>query len=189
MSDGMDGTNSALNSTMLGSQAYSELNGSQRALSPEDVGPIPVDTNALSADVANLEQQLAQPHGLQISHVQQPGVSIAREISLSSDTAQNTSLPAAQAPEKGSLGEDSVNDSAARTDDTMDDILRFFLKVRICMWLAASTTVASCCDIAQYLQHMSSYFRSTLCDHQHGLGVPVMQVKMNSLCWSAPDNE
>ena len=124
---GVDSAENALNNGMMGSQVYSDLPSSQRALSPEDIMPVPVD-NSLSADVASLEQQLAQPHGLQISHVQQPGGRLSCEISLSSDTAQNTCLPNVQGPERKS-GDESVNDNAARTDEAMDDILRFFLKV------------------------------------------------------------
>lgn len=78
-------------------------------------------------DVPSYESQAVQqllPQGL---HVQSHA---SRDPSLSSDTAQNTHLPMLGAPERTSIGEDSVSDfGQAKPEESMDDILRFFLKV------------------------------------------------------------
>ena len=114
--------------SIMGNGPYVDQSSSQRALSPEDIAPSALEHSAYHSDVASLEDQLAQGQGLHSLHVQQPA-RLSQEISLSSDIAQNTCLPGGGVPERKSLGEDSVNDYAVKPDETMDDILRFFLKV------------------------------------------------------------
>ena len=127
---GRDASESSLLGGMRGSGVYVGQSSSQRALSPEDVTPA-ADLSPYQSDVAGLEDQLAQTQGLHSLHVQAAKLParLSREISLSSDSAQNTCLPGVGQPERKSLGEDSVNDYAVKPDETMDDILRFFLKV------------------------------------------------------------
>ena len=124
---------------MRGSGVYVGQSSSQRALSPEDVAPA-ADLSPYQSDIAGLEDQLAPTQGLHSLHVQAAKLParLSREISLSSDSAQNTCLPGVGQPERKSLGEDSVNDYAVKPDETMDDILRFFLKV----WPSATHRLA-----------------------------------------------
>lgn len=124
---GRDPSESALMNSIMGNGPYVDQSSSQRALSPEDIAPSALEHSAYHSDVASLEDQLAQGQGLHSLHVQQPA-RLSQEISLSSDVAQNTCLPGVGVPERKSLGEDSVNDYAVKPDETMDDILRFFLK-------------------------------------------------------------
>jgi len=125
---GRDASESSLMNSIMGNAVYVDQSSSQRALSPEDIAPA-MDTTPYHSEAASLEEQLAHQQGLHTLHVQQPSARLSREISLLSDTAQNTCLPGVGGPERKSLGEDSVNDYAAKPDETMDDILRFFLKV------------------------------------------------------------
>ena len=133
---------------MMGSGMYGDQSSTQHALSPEDMVPLS-DHSLYQSDlpVSLSEDQLAQTANLQGLHVQKRPARLSSEMSLSSDAAQNTCLPIVGQPERKSLGEDSVNDYAVKQDDTMDDILRFLLKVMVgcnpcicvcCMYLCMS---------------------------------------------------
>lgn len=118
----------------MGSGMYVDQSTVQHALSPEDILPLS-DHSLYQSDlpVSIPEDQLAQNQSLQGLHVQKQPVRLSSET-VSSDAAQNTCLPGVEQPERKSLGEDSVNDYAVKQDDTMDDILRFLLKVMVGNW-------------------------------------------------------
>lgn len=113
----------------LGNGLYIDQSSSQRALSPEDVEPLN-DTSVHRADAVSLQEHFAQQQmqSLESFHVQQqPSAQMSTQISLSSDTGQNTCIPVAEIQRRS--GDESVNDYAAKPEETMDDIMRFFLKV------------------------------------------------------------
>ncbi len=115
----------------MGNGMYADQSTTQHALSPEDI--IPLSDHSLyqyDLPVSIPEDQVAQTQSLQGLHVQKQPVRLSSDT-LSSDAAQNTCLPGVGEPERKSLGEDSVNDCAVKQDDTMDDILRFLLKVMV----------------------------------------------------------
>ena len=127
---GLDASESSLMTSMMGKGMYVNQGSSQCALSPGH--PTPADATPYPADVASLQEQLAHPqapHMHSIHNVQQPCARLSREISQSSDIAQNTCVAGVGQSERKSLGEESVNDCAVAPDETMDDIIRFFLKV------------------------------------------------------------
>ncbi len=149
---GRDASESSLLNSMMGNGMYVDQSSTQHALSPEDI--VPLSDHSLyqsGLPVSISEDQLAQTQSLQGLHVQKQPVHLSSQISLSSDAAQNTCLPVVGQPERKSLGEDSVNDYTVKEDDTMDDILRFLLKVMVgcnqcicvcCMYLCMTMSCA-----------------------------------------------
>lgn len=123
---GIDASESSLMNSMMGNGLYIDQSSSQRALSPEDVEPL-ADPSVNHADAVSLQQHFAQQqlHSLESFHVQQPCLST--QVPLSSDTAQNTCIAVGETERRS--GDESVNDYAAKPEETMDDIMRFFLKV------------------------------------------------------------
>lgn len=115
---------------MMGDGLYIDQSSSQRALAPEDVEPF-TDTSVHHADAVSLQEHFAQQQlqSLESFHVQEPAMlaQMSTQISLSSDTAQNTCIPVVETERRS--GDESVNDYAAKPEETMDDIMRFFLKV------------------------------------------------------------
>ena len=110
---------------MMGNGSYIGQGSGQRAVSPEDNGSV-MDSSIYHADAVSLRQQLQQ-HQLQSPesyHVQQLPLHLSSQISLSSDTAQNTCMPAGRQSRDA-----SVADHVAKADESMEDIMRFFLKV------------------------------------------------------------
>lgn len=126
---GIDASESSLMNRMMGNGLYIDQSSSQRALSPEDVEPLR-DTSVHHADAVSLQEHFAQQQlqSLESFHVQQPSAQMSTEISLSSDTPQNTCIPVVETERRS--GDESVNDYAAKPEESMDDIMRFFLKVR-----------------------------------------------------------
>ena len=114
--------------SMMGNGMYVDQSSSQRALSPEDVEPLR-DASVHHADAVNLQEHFAQQQlqSLESFHVQQSSAQMLTQISLSSDTPQNTCIPVVETERRS--GDESVNDYAAKPDESMDDIMRFFLKV------------------------------------------------------------
>ena len=114
----------------MGNGMYVDQSTTQHAPSPEDILPLS-DQSLYQSDlpISLLEDQLAQTQSLQGFDVQKQPAQLSSQISLSSDAAQSTCQPVVGQTERKSLGEDSVNDYAVKQDDTMDDILRFLLKV------------------------------------------------------------
>ena len=129
---GRDASESSLLNSIMGNGMYADQSTTQHALSPEDIVPLS-DHSLFQSDLAVSipEDQLAQTQSLQGFHVQKQPAHLSSQISLSSDAAQNTCQAVVGQPERKSLGEDSVNDYAVKQDDTMDDILRFLLKVMV----------------------------------------------------------
>lgn len=127
---GIDASESSLMNNMMGDGLYIDQSSSQRALAPEDAEPF-TDTSVHQADAVSLQEHFAQQQlqSLESFHVQQPAMlaQMSTQISLSSDTAQNTCIPVAETERRS--GDESVNDYAAKPEETMDDIMRFFLKV------------------------------------------------------------
>lgn len=126
---GRDASESSLMNSMIGSGLYVDQSSSQRALSPEDVEPL-MDISVHHADAASLEKQLAQQQlqSLDGLSAQQPPAHLSTQISMSSDTAQNTCVPVVAGSGRNS-GDASVNDHVSKPEETIDDIMRFFLKV------------------------------------------------------------
>lgn len=129
---GRDASESSLLNSIMGNGMYMDQSTTQHALSPEDIVPLS-DHSLYQSDlpVSIPEDQLAETQSLQGLHVQKQPVHLSSQISLSSDAAQSTCQPVVGQTERKSLGEDSVNDYAVKQDDTMDDILRFLLKVMV----------------------------------------------------------
>ena len=126
---GRNASESSLMNSMMGSGLYVDQGSSQCALSPEDVGPL-MDNSVHHADAVSLQKQLAQQQlqSLDGFSEQQLPAHLSTQISMSSDTAQNTCTPVVAGSGRNS-GDASVNDHAAKPEETMDDIMRFFLKV------------------------------------------------------------
>ena len=94
-------------------------------------------------DVPSFEQQVAPLHAHSL-HLQPHNQS--RTQSMSSDVAQSTHLPGVGSADRRSRGsgEESVgNDFVVKPEESMDDILRFFLKVPFC-YLACCVYVSVC---------------------------------------------
>ena len=130
---GRNASESSLMNSMMGSGLYIGQGSSQRALSPEDVGPL-MDNSVHHADAVSLEKQLAQQQqSLDAFSEQQLPAHLSTQISMSSDTAQNTCTPVTAttvvAGSGRNSGDASVNNHVAKPEETMDDIMRFFLKV------------------------------------------------------------
>ena len=123
---GIDASESSLMNSMMGNGMYIDQSSSQRALSPEDVETL-TDPSVHHADAVSLQQHLVQQQlqSLDSFHVQQPCLST--QVPVSSDTAQNTCIAVGETERRS--GDESVNDYAAKPEETMDDIMRFFLKV------------------------------------------------------------
>ena len=123
---GIDASESSLMNSMMGTGLYIDQSSSQRALSPEDVETL-TDPSVHHADAVSLQQHFVQQQlqSLDSFHVQQPCLST--QVPVSSDTAQNTCIAVGETERRS--GDESVNDYAAKPEETMDDIMRFFLKV------------------------------------------------------------
>ncbi|KAL3130915.1 hypothetical protein ABBQ38_000242 [Trebouxia sp. C0009 RCD-2024] len=121
---GIDASESSLMNSMMGNGLYIDQNSSQRALSPEDVETLTDPSGHV--DAVGLQQHFAQQQlqSLESFHVQQPCLSV--QVPVSSDTAQNTCIAVGETERRS--GDESVNDYAAKPEETMDDIMRFFLK-------------------------------------------------------------
>ncbi len=146
----------------MGNGMYTDQSTTQHALSPEDIIPLS-DHSIYQSDlpVSIPEDQLAQTQSLQGLHVQKQPARLSSETQ-SSDAAQNTCLPVVGQPERKSLGEDSVNDYAVKQDDTMDEILRFLLKVmvgrnkRVCVCSMYLCMTISCAELSAALSHVDA---------------------------------
>lgn len=156
---GIDASESSLMNSMMGNGLYIDQNSSQRALSPEDVETLTDPSGHV--DAVGLQQHFAQQQlqSLESFHVQQPCLSV--QVPVSSDTAQNTCIAVGETERRS--GDESVNDYAAKPEETMDDIMRFFLKVLLGWCCEATYCIAIVCHACVKPAVWQAQEQSTCC--------------------------